>query len=135
VTVRQVRYLVAGGLIPRPRGLRCAPEWGDDHIRAVRRCSYLREAGFTPANIKVLLSANRGTPFPVAPGVTLVIDPKLLGHGADTGALVRRLDELLKTFFDRCRLPATADSRFQLPPSALGVREADFIGPKNTASW
>ena len=78
---RQMRYLIAEGFMPPPRGGRANADYGDDHVAAIRRYTRLRELGFPPAAIKLLREAKEGAPFPVAPGVTLVVDPQLLGSG------------------------------------------------------
>ena len=88
---RQIRYLIAEGFMPAPRGGRSNAEYGDDHVAAIRRYTRLRELGFPPAAIKLLLEGGQGVPFPVAPGITLVIDP----NRADTGPLIDRLKTLL----------------------------------------
>jgi len=92
---RQVRYLIAEGFMPAPRGGRSNAEYGDDHVAAIRRYSRLHELGFPPAAIKLLLESRQGIPFPVAPGITLVIDPDLLGSGAPTRPLIDRIKTLL----------------------------------------
>ena len=95
VTERQVRYLIAEGFIPAPRGGRASADYGDDHLVAIRRYTRLRELGFPPAAIKLLLDAREGAPFVVAPGITLVVDPNLLGSGTRPGPLVERIARLL----------------------------------------
>ena len=56
---RQVRYLIAEGFMPPPRGGRSNAEYGDDHVAAIRRYTRLRELGFPPAAIKLLLGDQR----------------------------------------------------------------------------
>ncbi len=96
---RQVRYLIAEGFVPPPRGGRANADYGEDHIAAVRRYTRLRDLGFPPAAIKLLLEAREGAPFPVAPGITLVIDPEMLGSGAEVDPLVERIATLLTDLF------------------------------------
>ena len=92
---RQVRYLIAEGFMPPPRGGRANADYGDDHVAAISRYTKLRELGFPPAAIKLLLDARAGAPFVVAPGITLVVDPTLIGTAADIGPLADRIRRLL----------------------------------------
>jgi MerR family copper efflux transcriptional regulator len=95
VAERQVRYLIAEGFIPAPRGGRANADYGDEHVEAIGRYTRLRDLGFPPAAIKLLLEAREGAPFPVAPGITLVVEPDLLGSGTDVGPLIEKIATLL----------------------------------------
>jgi DNA-binding transcriptional MerR regulator len=95
IAERQVRYLIAEGFIPPPRGGRANADYGEDHVAAIRRYVRLRDLGFPPAAIKLLLQAREGAPIPVAPGITLVVDPDVIGSGADVGDLAERIVTLL----------------------------------------
>ncbi len=95
VPERQVRYLIAEGFVPAPRGGRAHADYGEDHVAAIDRYTRLRALGFPPAAIKLLLQAREGAPFAVAPGITLVIDPGLIGSGAEIGPLADRVARLL----------------------------------------
>jgi MerR family transcriptional regulator, copper efflux regulator len=95
IAERQVRYLIAEGFIPPPRGGRANADYGEDHVAAIRRYARLRDLGFPPAAIKLLLHAREGAPIPVAPGITLVVDPALIGSGTDVGPLVEHITRLL----------------------------------------
>src|SRR5207244_1601997 len=77
------------------RGGRATADYGEDHVAAIRRYTRLHELGFPPAAIKLLLEAREGAPFPVAPGITLIVDPGLLGSGAEAGPLVERIAKLI----------------------------------------
>jgi DNA-binding transcriptional MerR regulator len=99
VAERQVRYLIAEGFIPPPRGGRANADYGDDHVAAIERYARLRDLGFPPAAIKLLLQAREGAPFPVSPGVTLVIDPKLLAAGTAVEPIVDSIKRLLTELF------------------------------------
>ena len=92
---RQIRYLIAEGFMPPPRGGRSNADYGEDHVAAIGRYTRLRQLGFPPAAIKLLLDAREGAPFVVAPGITLVIDPALLGTAAAVEPLVERIRHLL----------------------------------------
>jgi DNA-binding transcriptional MerR regulator len=73
VAERQVRYLIAEGFVPPPRGGRANASYDEDHVAAIQRYMRLRDLGFPPAAIKKLLEGEQGTPFVVVPGITLVI--------------------------------------------------------------
>jgi MerR family copper efflux transcriptional regulator len=95
VAERQIRFLIAEGFIPAPRGGRANADYGDEHVEAIGRYTRLRDLGFPPAAIKLLLEAREGAPFPVAPGITLVVEPDLLGSGTDVGPLIEKIATLL----------------------------------------
>ena len=95
VPERQVRYLIAEGFIPPPRGGRANADYGDDHVAAIRRYGKLRERGFPPAAIRLLLETREGASFPVAAGITLNVDPALIGSGAEIGPLIHRIADVL----------------------------------------
>ena len=92
---RQVRYLIAEGFMPAPRGGRANADYGDDHLAAIERYQRLHALGFPPAAIKLLLQSTEGVPFQVAPGVTLVVSPDKLGSGEPVRPLMERLKTLL----------------------------------------
>ena len=98
-TERQVRYLIAEGFVPAPSGGRANADYGDDHVAAILRYRRLRDLGFPPAAIKLLLQAREGAPFPVAAGITLVIDPDLLGSGVPVEPVVDRVRTILTDLF------------------------------------
>ena len=110
VAERQVRYLIAEGLIPPPRGGRATANYGEDHVAAIRRYGALRELGFPPAAIRLLLQTREGAPFPVMPGVTLVIDPDLIGTDTPIAQIRARIDRILTEVFDEGENHDHADS-------------------------
>lgn len=95
VTERQIRFLIAEGFVPAPRGGRANADYGDDHLTAIRRYQRLRELGFPPAAIRLLLETGEVAPFPVAPGVVLLVSPDLLGSGADPVPIAEKLASLI----------------------------------------
>lgn len=108
IAERQVRYMIAEGFLAPPRGGRANADYGEDHVEAIRRYLRLRDLGFPPAAIKLLLQAREGAPFPVAPGITLVVDPGLLATGAPVEPLVAEVRRLLTDLLEE---PANADDR------------------------
>ena len=93
---RQIRYMISEGFVPPPRGGRANADYGDDHAAAIRRYLALREQGFPPSAIKVLVENDRGTPFEIAPGITLKIAFHLLGSGTDPEPLIEKVAILLR---------------------------------------
>lgn len=96
---RQVRFLITEGFMPPPSGGRANADYGDEHVEAIERYTRLRDLGFPPAAIKLLLQANQGAPFPVEPGITLVVDPELVGKNRKTGSLIKKIGSLLTEIF------------------------------------
>ena len=101
LTPRQIRYLIAEGFMPPPTGGRTYAEYGDEHTTAIRRYVRLKELGFPPAAIRVLLKAREGVPFPVADGITLVVAPDLHASGMEVEPLVERLGDLLRKILEK----------------------------------
>jgi MerR family copper efflux transcriptional regulator len=109
---RQVRYLISEGFIPAPRGGRANADYGDDHIAAINRYNRLRELGFPPAAIKVLLQSKEGAPFVVAPGITLVVDPQLLGLAVPIEPILETIHKLLNTILREQAHDNVSDTQF-----------------------
>jgi MerR family copper efflux transcriptional regulator len=108
IAERQVRYLIAEGFIPPPRGGRANADYGEDHVAAIDKYTRLRDLGFPPAAVKLLLQAREGAPFLVAPGITLVVDPKLLASGTPVQPIIESIQSLLADLFKE---PADAHDR------------------------
>jgi MerR family copper efflux transcriptional regulator len=92
---RQIRYLISEGFVPPPRGGRANADYGEDHVEAIIRFARLKELGFPPAAIRLLLDATAGIPFPISKGVTLVVDTSRLASGADVEPMVTKAREVL----------------------------------------
>ena len=52
--------------MPPPTGGRAHADYAEEHMAAIGRYVRLKELGFPPAAIRVLLEAREGVPFPVA---------------------------------------------------------------------
>lgn len=94
-TERQIRYLIAEGFVPPPRGGRANADYGEDHVEAIIRFARLKELGFPPAAIRLLLDATAGIPFPISKGITLVVDTSQLASGADIEPMLTKAREVL----------------------------------------
>lgn len=97
VTIRQIRFLIAEGFVPSPTGGRAKAAYGDEHVAAITRYMALRENGMPPAAIRILLENDAKAPFPVIPGMSLHIDPSLLGGEIDEELVIKRIREVLKS--------------------------------------
>jgi MerR family transcriptional regulator, copper efflux regulator len=103
---RQIRYMIAEGFVPPPVGGRAYADYGDDHVAAILRYLSLRNEGFPPQAIRVLLSGGDMAPFPVAPGITLHVAPEILGNPMDVDALMGRINTRVRAIFKE---PTDAD--------------------------
>lgn len=108
VAPRQVRYLIAEGFVPPPRGGRTYATYGQDHVTAIVRYERLRGLGFPPAAIRLLLDAREGVPVPVVDGITLVIAPDLIGSGVDRALILAKIEASLSTIL--AQEPAASDA-------------------------
>ncbi|MDE2835193.1 MAG: MerR family transcriptional regulator [Bacteroidota bacterium] len=96
ITARQARYLIAEGFMPAPTGGRAHAKYGEAHLSAIWRYQRLRAAGFAPASIRLLLKTRTGVPVEVIPGVTLVVDPKLIASNTPVTGLSARISTALE---------------------------------------
>ena len=115
VAERQIRYLIAEGFVAPPNGGRAHADYGDDHVAAIGRYTALRRTGLLPAAIKLLLTNGGSVPFPVAPGIALLIDPALVGQRRDVTALAARLGQVLENVFQETT-DAPNDARSHADP-------------------
>ena len=97
VAERQIRYLISEAFIPGPSGGRANADYDEAHVAGIRRYMRLRELGFPPAAIKLLLEAREGTPFPIVPGITLLVSPDMMASGAPVEPVMRQIETLLTT--------------------------------------
>ena len=101
VAARQIRYLISEGFVPPPFGGRTYASYGEIHLLAIRRYGRLRELGFPPAAIRLLLDAREGVPVPILPGLTLVISPDLIGSGIDSRAATKLVTEKIQNLLGK----------------------------------
>lgn len=94
-TPRQVRFLISEGFVPSPTGGRARASYGDAHVAAIRRYQALRAAGFKPAAIRLLTEGGGPVLIPLAPGLTLHLDPTTVPAGLDPHAVASQVEALL----------------------------------------
>jgi DNA-binding transcriptional MerR regulator len=99
ISERQVRYLIAEGFMPPPTGGRSTADYGEEHVESIQRYMALRELGFPPAAIRKLLETKEGAPFPVAPGITLVVEPNVMNSRIPIEPILARLKGILAKIF------------------------------------
>ncbi len=99
VAERQIRYMIAEGFVPPPTGGRANADYGPEHVEAIEKYISLKRQGFPPQAIRRLM-AGGGTavPFPIAPGLTLQVDPTLLGPTFNAEDLVDRLSKTVREY-------------------------------------
>ena len=80
---RQIRWLIAEGIIPRPGGTRSHPDYGPEHVQAILHYRDERRRGLSPAQVKAVLRERAqeaaGLELSLAPGVSLRVEPGALG--------------------------------------------------------
>ncbi len=94
--VRQIRYLIAEGLVPAPRGGRSTAYYEEEHVTAIKRFNELKALGFPPNAIRLLIENDHHVPFPVAPGVQLMIAAQKVGDLSGLDALMKNVRKILE---------------------------------------
>ena len=101
---RQIRWLIAEGIVPRPGGTRSRPDYGLEHVRAILHYREQRRRGLSPAQVKAVLRERAreadGLELPVAPGVTLRVEPEALG-ALDPAEIGRRVAAELRRAMEK----------------------------------
>lgn len=87
--------------MPAPTGGRAHAFYGEEHFEAIKRYLKLRQLGFSPASIRVLLEAKTGVPFPVRDGITLVVPPELVASGIPVEPLMKTIRQTLQEIVER----------------------------------
>lgn len=111
LTPRQIRFLIAEGFCPGPGGGRKFAQYGEEHLKAIRRHQRLRELGFPPAAIRRLLEMQKGCPLPIADGITLLVAPERMASGDPVEPLLERVREELEQALRAPSEPAPGTSR------------------------
>ncbi len=95
-TPRGLRFLIAEGFIPAPRGATFAAEYGDEHVGAVRRYQELRAARLGPNAIRSLMRGEEGSsPLAlVVPGGAITLSEDL--RSLDIGQFARNVERILQ---------------------------------------
>jgi MerR family transcriptional regulator, copper efflux regulator len=103
VQERQIRFLISECFVPPPTGGRANADYGREHVAAIRRYIKLKDLGFPPKAIRALLETRQGAPAPVVRGITLVIDPELIGSGAPVEPIMERVERILHDYLSETK--------------------------------
>jgi DNA-binding transcriptional MerR regulator len=94
---RHIRYLIAQDLVPPPRGGRAHARYGDDHLAAIGRYNTFKRLGFSLSAIRLLMQSTAAVPIEVGSGLSLLVDPALIGSGRDGTELEAQLLAVLRS--------------------------------------
>jgi DNA-binding transcriptional MerR regulator len=100
VTARFVRFLIAEGVIPPPRGGRANADYGEDHQQGIQRYLRLRDLGLSASRTKEVIagSADEEVPVPIAPGLTLFVDQKKITKVPSRHEIAGKIVEAARLF-------------------------------------
>jgi MerR family copper efflux transcriptional regulator len=99
VTARQVRFLIAEGFVPPPRGATANADYDDEHLTAIRRYQHLHGLGYPPAAIKLLFQSQGAIPIKLAPGLTLNVEPALFQRKLNVDRTLKKISRVLSELF------------------------------------
>lgn len=96
---RQIRYLISLDLVPKPSGEKRWAEYGDEHVDAIKRWQSLDAEGLNAAS---MAKAFKAAPLSIAitPGVTLLLDPKLVPERFDQNRFAKAIAKVLPRHLD-----------------------------------
>lgn len=76
---RTIRHLISEEIVPKPGGSATKPIYGEGHVAAAARYTALSSLGMKVPEIREFLKlqayVNSRIPVPIAPGLTLTVDP------------------------------------------------------------
>jgi len=97
VPARQVRYMIAEGIIPEAlEGGRFADPWDETHVERGLRALDLQARGFAPAAVKILMQGGLAVPVASVGPVVLSIDPSVDPADIDVEATIAELASALR---------------------------------------
>jgi MerR family transcriptional regulator, copper efflux regulator len=88
---RQIRYMISEGFVPSPRGPRSQPEYGEDHVDAIRAYLALRAVGLPPSVIRIIATREDAVVIPLAEGISLSVSKRRLGKPIEVNAITERI--------------------------------------------
>ena len=99
VAARQIRFLIAEGILPAAQKTgRSADAYGDEHLRHAQRYLALHRMGMKPASIKVLMTFDDAVPILQEQGVEVRMGPSVDPSTLDLDALVQKITEALRLY-------------------------------------
>jgi hypothetical protein len=99
VPARQVRYMIAEGIVPEAlEAGRFADAWDETHVAAGLRALDLQARGFAPAAVKLLMRGACNVPIASTPAVVLSVDPGVDPATIDVEATIAELASALRLY-------------------------------------
>ena len=99
VTPRQIRFLIAEGILPAAQKTgRSADAYVDEHLRRAQRYLALHRLGMKPASIKVLMAFDDAVPILQEQGVELRVGPGADPATLDLEPLIQKITEALRLY-------------------------------------
>ncbi len=96
---RQIRFMIAEGILPpAAKTGRSADAYEESHVISGQRYLALYRMGMKPGSIKVLMAFDNAVPILQEQGVELRIDPKVAPQELDVKAILKVVEQALRTY-------------------------------------
>ena len=96
---RNISFLRAENILPPPSDGRALAQYGSEHLAAIRRYQMLRQKGYRPCQIKLMMSSETSLiRVPVARGINLEISTQMDFGNLDVGSLVQQITGVIESF-------------------------------------
>ena len=96
---RQIRFMIAEGILPpAAKTGRSADAYEEAHVVKGQRYLALHRMGMKPGSIKVLMAFDDAVPILQEGGVELRIDPQVVPQELDVEAILRSVEQALRTY-------------------------------------
>jgi DNA-binding transcriptional MerR regulator len=99
VAARQIRFLIAEGILPpSAKTGRAADGYDEAHVLKGQRYLGLHRMGMKPGSIKVVMAFDGAVPILQAGGVEVRVDPGISPEAIDIDAVLRAVEAALRAY-------------------------------------